>query len=83
MKLVIDIDTDEYEQIKGYYDALPKDSTVDAETFYIANGKPLNGTNGEALKAVFPNAIIAEDTEHDCLSISNDFWNAPYKRGDL
>lgn len=47
--------------------------------YAIRNGTPLNGTNGDVLKAVFPNMIIVEDTEHDCLSISNDFWNADYK----
>lgn len=47
MKVAIEIPEYDFERIKEYYDALPEDSTVDAETFYIANGKPLSEVVGE------------------------------------
>ena len=52
---------------------------------------PDNATNGEVIKAVFPNIIVeygyglaigvdfGVGGERD---LSRDWWNAPYKRGD-
>ena len=42
MKLIIDIPKREYMGIKRYYDSLPEYSTVEAETYYIAHGTPLD-----------------------------------------
>lgn len=54
---------------------------------------PDNATNGDMIKALFPNAEYWDSTEfeneerinfedNDCLECLNlDWWNAPYKRG--
>ena len=61
----------------------------------IANSTPLpeNATNGDMIKALFPNVRITEMLEvgvvqvHDGLlgesrNFSCDWWNAPYERGE-
>ena len=47
MKLIIDIPKSEYTKIKKYYDSLPEYSTVEAETYYIAHGTPLDDVKAE------------------------------------
>lgn len=47
MKLIIDIPKSEYMEIKRYYDSLPEYSTVEAETYYIAHGTPLDDVKAE------------------------------------
>ena len=47
MKLIIDIPKSEYMKIKRYYDSLPEYSTVEAETFYIAHGTPLDSVESK------------------------------------
>lgn len=78
MKILIEIDEEEYKTLSSLSDREKVNDLMGYEKI-IANGTPLNGTNGDVLKAVFPNVIIVKDTEYDCLSISNDFWNADYK----
>lgn len=55
---------------------------------------PDNATNGDMIKALFPNAEYWDSTEfeneerinfegNDCLECLNlDWWNAPYKKGE-
>ena len=49
---------------------------------------PKNGTNGDVIKAVFPDCIIADfDNKHICCAFdmfeyeyfNKKWWNAPYK----
>lgn len=68
MKLVIDIDTDEYEQIKGYYDALPIGSTVDIAKYCIANGKSFSTVLAEMKVKIIAKGRV-EDTSN------NQFYN--------
>ena len=93
MKLIIDIDEDYYKKIvKLYYE----NPFPDKRNIMILNGIPLpdNATNGDVLKAMFPNIITDEfaTTIHATTkvvsngvkgSISYDFWkdwwNASYK----
>ncbi len=60
----------------------------------MASGKlvvtPDNATNGDMIKALFPNTKIQEgerytiwDVGTDNVSFWNNWWNAPYKRGDI
>lgn len=70
MKVLIDIDEDIMSAIKDY-NVSP--SQVDTICEQILNGTPLNGANGDVLKAVFPNE---SDFETD---FDEDWWNADYK----
>lgn len=54
MKLIIDIPKNEYMKIKRYYDSLPEYSTVEAETYYIAHGTPLDEVKAELEKNSYP-----------------------------
>jgi hypothetical protein len=62
----------------------------------IANGTPIpdNATNGDVIKAIFPNTEVddydygkdpvidvygIDDTEY--ITLRKDWWNAPYKKG--
>ena len=92
MTLIIDIPDEDYNKIK--------DNSPDAFNYLtswrlydaIKNGIPLsdNPTNGDMIKAMFPNADyeIGKQFVHITninsigeLSISLDWWNAPYKGG--
>lgn len=94
MKLIIDIDEEEYkEALKDTYSGTSFENKIFT---VIANGKPIsdNATNGDVIKAMFPNIDFTEMTftVHATTSvISNgvkgnisydfwkDWWNAPYK----
>ena len=59
---------------------------LDREYIHI----PENATNGDVIKALFPNTKIQEgelytiwDVGTDNVSFWNDWWNVPYKRGDI
>jgi len=73
MKLIIDIPRSEYMEIKRYYDSLPEYSTVEAETYYIAPGTPLDDVKAEivALPKTYPfvNHIDTYVKEDDVLQI--------------
>lgn len=52
----------------------------------IANGTPLNGTNGEVLKAVFGDVKTIQykgwvdvEINHNHFRVCEDWWNAEYK----
>ena len=72
MKVLIEIPDNAYEWINEHKGVTDFKTT---EMLYnrIRNGTPLNGTNGDVLKAVFPNE---SDFETD---FDEDWWNADYK----
>ena len=88
MQIVIDIPKEVYKQMisKDIYKGIHERLCYKA----IQDGTPIpdNATNGDVIKAMFPNAKI----EHqggiirfivDCWSfqIAEDWWNAPYQKG--
>ena len=92
MKIVIDIQESVIEHLKdGSFGARTKDraTLIDA----VMNGTPLsdNATNGDVIKAIFPDAEnIRMDNglplnfvlEFELHRNYKDWWNAPYKVGD-
>lgn len=78
MKVLIEINEDIMSAIKDY-DVSP--SQVDTICEQILNSTPLNGTNGDVLKAVFPNVVIIHKIRENKREIvfSDDCWNADYK----
>jgi len=79
MKVLIEIDEGLYQEILDNAMFAPKiiPDVKWAITSAMVNGIPLNGTNGEVLKAVFPNE---SDFETD---FDEDWWNAEYKGGGV
>ena len=89
MKLIIDIPKSRYNEIvSGIFDA---DSCFKINlTLAFRNGTPIpdNATNGDVIKAMFPNGTTAKfatfmrfiDGEH-YFNCSEDWWNAPYQKG--
>ena len=96
MKLIIDIPEDVYKPICNKYGTFPREMKewgLEA----IKNGTPIpdNATNGEVIKAMFPDNVFAEDKWRDengvtwCTDIISDngmtftdfWWNAPYQKG--
>ncbi len=72
MKLIVDIDEDVYKKIVA-----DKYAIYDKMFYSIKNGTPIpdNATNGEVIKALFPN-------EHDFeTDFDETWWNAPYQKG--
>ena len=92
MKVLIDIPKEEYKHI------LQQDVFNTYEQGIIQNGKVLEGTtNGDMIKAMFPNAQIDYHEKSDlvddyvtvfikgcdtCQDYSYDWWNAPYEGGE-
>ena len=76
MKLIIDIPKELKSAVYRcglFLNPTEKTSLIDA----INNGTPIpdNATNGEVIKALFPN-------EHDFeTDFDETWWNAPYKKG--
>ena len=80
MKLIIDIDKDDYEYMKNGY--VPHSFNM----FYaIKNGTPIpdNATNGDVIKALFkPNWIRRmDDVVREEYEFDAEWWNAPYQKG--
>ena len=64
------------------------------DPYYVKNAKtvqaipiPDNATNGDVIKAIFPN-VYSEECDYDIFitldgdtRFTYDWWNAPYKRG--
>ena len=86
MKLIIDMPKGLYERIKwvcsyGMGDDLQKK---------VIKGIPIpeNATNGDVIKAIFPNGTTEKfvtfmrfiDGEY-CFNFSADWWNAPFQKG--
>ena len=90
MKVLIEIDEEEYKTLSSLSDREKVNDLMGYEKI-IANGTPLNGTNGDVLKAVFPNAIRSGYIENDMtiiylqdeneseMVVPEDWWNAEYK----
>ena len=94
MKVLVEIDEHTYEQIRSHnlydFDTIPEDLAEDVANV-ISEGTPLNGTNGDVLKAVYPNEVIEMDSKYfenhnqvitidgSCYFIDSDWWNADYK----
>lgn len=85
MQIVIDIPDLTYESIMK--SKVLKDVGVD----FIRNGKPLpnNATNGDVIKALFPNgsqvkgaSIYVMNDNKSNIFYDFDWWNALYKAGD-
>ena len=84
MKLIIEIDENDYEKMKNGY--VP--STFNTFSV-IKNGTPIpeTATNGEVIKAMFPNVNIYEHNGGTTYSVNNEYnfnatwWNAPYQKG--
>ena len=87
-KIVIDIDDNLYTRLfdNGVTDA------ADMLKAYIAIRKgtvlPKNATNGDVIKALFPNITISsfngktETSLDKHTDFRTDWWDAPYKAGD-
>ena len=83
MQIVIEIDKELYEEVKGYHELTECELA-------ILNGKaiPDNATNGDVVKALFPNGITAKfatfmrfiDGDH-YFNCSEEWWNSPYQKG--
>lgn len=87
VKLLIEIDEEEYETLSSLSDREKVNDLIGYEKI-IANGIPLDGTNGKVLMKMFPPSVyFPSDGTYmallakDCLvSCSNmDWWNADYK----
>lgn len=78
MKLIIDIPDNEYNQIC--------ELRLHNRTFYddaIRKGIPLEKiTNGEVIKALFPNVIIIHNVRHNKreMEFSDEWWNMKYRK---
>lgn len=80
MKLIIDIPKKIEEYIKDYIPIGAGDNVFcypDEIVRMIQNGTPIpdNATNGDVLKAIFPNEYDFE-TDFD-----EEWWNSPYQKG--
>ena len=86
MKLIIDIPEDWEKGIKNMYD-------WDIANFLYEtcrNGTPIpdNATNGDVIKAMFPNTSLHINemsysvwVGYEEMSFRIDWWNAPYQKG--
>lgn len=94
MKLIIDIPKEDYNKICET--KLPKYGAmiwiIHRAFNYIKNGTPIpdNATNGDVLKAMFPNIEVEEQSKDLFIVFNMDFqgtpfykawWNAPYQKG--
>ena len=89
MKLIIDIPKSRYNEIvSGIFDA---DSCFKINlTLAFRNGTPIpdNATNGDVIKAIFPNSDIEERRTYVKI-VDGDYllpcaylwWNSPYQKG--
>ncbi len=97
MKVLIDIPQEMFKATQTYYSDFTTRLSMKACTEIIANGTPIpdNATNGDMIKAMFPYAkidinemlgvsgIVFVDSENEIIPISQDWWNAPYKKNVL
>ena len=92
MKLVIDIPDYTYEELRGCKGVITIGEAI-VITQAIKNGTPLpqNPTNGDIIKAMFPNVEVKEKNNvyeiyfgvGTCIQhFNHQWWNAPYKRGE-
>ena len=90
MKLIIDIDESLLDGIKSDNFDFARQVVKNFQgtiASAIANGTsiPDNATNGEVLKALFPNERIGHCDDctdlGDIATFDDDWWNAPYQKG--
>lgn len=82
MRIVIEIDEELYEEVKGYHELTECELA-------IFNGTPIpdNATNGDVIRAMFPNVNVYEHNGGATYSVNNEYnfnatwWNAPYQKG--
>ena len=64
--------------------ALEHEHCEDIMTIHNAIIIPKGATNGEVIKAIFPNELLTSITSTlwwgDNMSFNKDWWNAPYKK---
>ena len=88
MKLIIDIPEVDYNYAKQQV----ADGITNPFKIWIANGIPIsdNATNGDVIKAMFPNIVVEEQSKDLFIVFNMDFqgtpfyktwWNAPYQKG--
>ena len=82
MKLIIEIDEELYEEVKGYHELTECELA-------IFNGTPIpdNATNGDVLISLYPNLkyTIQNGRVVTTIGVASsfdlDWWNAPYQKG--
>lgn len=91
MKILIDIPQEMFKATQTYYSDNTTRLSMKSCIEKIANGTPIpdNATNGDVIKAMFPNAWRSNyiDSDNKCtlyiddyeLEVDIDWWNAPYK----
>lgn len=85
MKVLIDIPQETFKATQTYYSDFTTRLSMKKCTEIIANGTPIpdNATNGDVVKAMFPNELLTSITSTlwwgDNMSFNKDWWNAPYK----
>ena len=88
MKVLIDIPQEMFKATQTYYSDFTTRLSMKTCTEIIANGTPIpdNATNGDMIKAMFPNELLTSITSTlwwgDNMSFYKDWWNAPYKGGE-
>jgi hypothetical protein len=88
MKLIIDIDEKDYNEFKRFEEDMrfyaDENEIVDRMELAILNGTPIpdNATNGDVIKAMFPNSHMEYRmwTENTYF-YETDWWKAPYQKG--
>ena len=89
MKLIIDISKETYEQVKM---CITGTNNIVEIRSAIRQSTPLpdNATNGDMIKALFPNfefsesrmGIIVYQKDIGTMEFEISWWNAPYKKGE-
>ena len=86
MKLIIDVP--EAPLYGDMYTAICENGYIfDEDNEYIAkaikNGTPIsdNATNGDVIKAMFPNGIKIDRSTAYAKRVTEDWWNSPYRKG--
>ena len=73
------------EAIHNFFNGLNhKVTEEDIQAYVKATPSAFEGmTNGEVVKAVFPNAVIRTDDSRLIVEVlfSNEVWNSPYQKG--
>ena len=85
MKVLIEIDEEMYKALNSY--PCVYSDYVDEMFNIIRNGNPLNGTNGDALKAVLEDVKTTQkykgwvevEINHNHFRVSEAWWNADYR----
>ena len=86
MKLLIDISEEDYKEVlKDTYSGTPFENRIFTA---IANGTPIDtATNGDVIKAMFPNVNVYEHNGGATYSVNNEYnfnatwWNSQYQKG--